>query len=127
MSSLFPIRSKAWLVGVLVVLMVLLDTTVDAAQRKKKVDKKPDKMVAKCTTCKKITAAFYKGYSDTDNIHFTGESKGWTLDNEKFLGKYKMGEARLVEILEHACGNSDIPCLELMEDAESHIEEWWGT
>eukprot|EP00041_Stephanoeca_diplocostata_P018424 m.385584 g.385584 ORF g.385584 m.385584 type:complete len:617 (-) comp21010_c0_seq1:1493-3343(-) len=121
-----PLRSTVCLLAMLFICGTLLSTNVDAAKNKKKSSKKEDKAIAKCNVCKKITAAFHRGYKDTDNIHFTGESKGWTLDNEKFLGKYKMGEARLVEILEHACGQSDIPCLEMMEDVEGPIEEWWG-
>lgn len=37
----------------------------------------------KCDTCKDIVKAFYRKYKETDTIHFRGESKGWTLDNEK--------------------------------------------
>eukprot|EP00037_Helgoeca_nana_P024988 m.268598 g.268598 ORF g.268598 m.268598 type:complete len:150 (+) comp26811_c0_seq9:100-549(+) len=80
----------------------------------------------KCDTCQAIARMFSTKYAETDTIHFRGESKGWSLDNEKFLGRYKMGEARLAEIAEGLCSKSDSKCNSLMEDLEEPLEEWWG-
>lgn len=44
----------------------------------------------------------------------------------QFLGRYKMGEARLAEIMEGLCSKSDDKCNALMEDLEEPLEEWWG-
>ena len=40
-------------------------------------------------------------------IEFSGRSKGWTKDNEKFLGKYDMSEALLAATLEAVCTSHD--------------------
>jgi len=58
----------------------------------------------RCKLCKNISASFAVGLKTTDTIEFTGESKGWSMDNEKFYGKYKMTGARFEEILESLCG-----------------------
>lgn len=47
-----------------------------------------------------VYCEFVRRLQETDTIEFTGESKGWTLDNEKFYGRYKMTEARLSEIVD---------------------------
>eukprot|EP01147_Barroeca_monosierra_P003829 gene3829-6339_t len=58
-----------------------------------------------CTTCNRIVDDFFHGLEKTsESIEFTGESKGWTADNEKFLGKYAMTEARMTVALEGVCG-----------------------
>jgi hypothetical protein len=116
-------RAFTTAVFVSAVAMVLLTTAVDA---KKKKDLELTRAIEKCDGCKSIVKKFYEQYKATDTIQFRGESKGWSLDNEKFLGRYKMGEARLVEILEHVCGKSDPKCNAQLPDLEDHIEAWWA-
>eukprot|EP00056_Hartaetosiga_gracilis_P011503 m.175175 g.175175 ORF g.175175 m.175175 type:complete len:516 (+) comp13511_c0_seq2:100-1647(+) len=83
------------------------------------------KLNEKCKNCKKIVEEFFDGIEKTEtDIEFTGKSKGWSKDNEKFLGKYSMGEARMAAALENVCGK-DYKCNSLFEDLEEKIEEWW--
>eukprot|EP00040_Diaphanoeca_grandis_P019928 m.105572 g.105572 ORF g.105572 m.105572 type:complete len:577 (-) comp27660_c0_seq1:85-1815(-) len=108
-------------------LLILMLFSVESLAKKSKQEKAAEKRKnEKCETCHKITTAFYEGYENTDTIEFTGESKGWSMDNEKFLGKYKMGEARLVEILENVCAKKDESCHDLLGNLEEDIEEWFG-
>eukprot|EP00040_Diaphanoeca_grandis_P013070 m.66097 g.66097 ORF g.66097 m.66097 type:complete len:237 (-) comp23643_c0_seq1:147-857(-) len=104
--------------------------------------------VTRCGICKNITSNFYRELEKTNTIEFTGESKGWTLDNEKFYGKFKMTEARLAEIMEELCDDvpsedaggaafslgvgrgadvdsKDMKCLNEVELLEEEIEAWW--
>lgn len=37
-----------------------------------------------------------------------------------------MGEARLAEMMEGLCSQSDAKCNSLMEDIEEPLEEWWA-
>jgi hypothetical protein len=81
-----------------------------------------------------MATSFGDMHKETDTIHFAGSSKGWDKDNAKavtgeepkFLGKYAMGEARLVEILEGVCKNKDEKCYAFLSDHEETIEEWWA-
>ena len=40
--------------------------------------------------------------------------------------RYKMGEARLAEVMEGMCSKSDDKCNAMMEDIEEPLEEWWA-
>jgi len=107
-------------------------------------------MATRCAVCKNITRNVHLGITKTDTIEFTGGSEGWTLDNEKFMGRYKMTEARFSEILEGVCNDTDpnaaVPesfslgitsgdravatpkdakCLQELEVLEDMLEEWW--
>eukprot|EP00052_Salpingoeca_macrocollata_P001915 m.28307 g.28307 ORF g.28307 m.28307 type:complete len:508 (+) comp11826_c0_seq1:78-1601(+) len=80
----------------------------------------------KCEVCHRIVREVREGAKGTaKSIHFSGGNpEGWTKEKEKFLGKYSMNEARLVEILEGVCGR-DFKCRSVLDDLEEHIEEFW--
>ena len=88
--------------------------------------------VCPCARLPRTCVGSLQRYKKTDTIHFAGESKGWTLgndgkvNNEKFMGKYSMGEARLVEMLESVCKGKDEKCFAFLSDYEEAIEEWWA-
>lgn len=105
--------------------LVLLGAGTAEAGKSGKKNKEYERAQSKCNKCSEIVNTFYKRYNETDTIQFRGESKGWTTDNEKFLGKYKMGEARLAEMMEKICSKSDDKCNELLIELEEEIEGWW--
>lgn len=82
----------------------------------------------KCPICKNIVNKFHEQEARTaKSIHFSGGNpEGWTLEKEKFLGKYAMNEARLVEIMEHVCADTDHTCMDVKTDVEELVEEWWA-
>eukprot|EP00049_Salpingoeca_infusionum_P003009 m.62242 g.62242 ORF g.62242 m.62242 type:complete len:536 (+) comp11901_c0_seq1:259-1866(+) len=81
---------------------------------------------SKCDQCHKIVDKFLEGVAKTStDIEFTGESKGWSKDNEKFLGKYSMNEAQLVEVIEGVCARNH-KCATMLEAVEEHLEDWWN-
>lgn len=103
------------------VFLFLIGTVVVLLEAKK------SKVNDKCGTCQSMVNKFSNGLEKTKNsIHFKGGNKeGWTKDKEKYLGKYELNEARLVEIMEDICGH-DQNCFALLEDAEEYIESWWA-
>lgn len=59
------------------------------------------------------------------NIHFAGKSDGWKAgEDNKFMGKYGMTEAALVEILDNVCPQGDVACADFLYKYDEDIEEW---
>ena len=97
----------------------------------------------KCTYCKFIASNFLKGIHRTSTGEFSTGSKGWTLDNEKFMGKFTLVESRFEEIMNGVCNityknyeawagplgslmqKRDPKCLMRVEDMEDVLTAWW--
>ncbi|EGD76457.1 hypothetical protein PTSG_07576 [Salpingoeca rosetta] len=122
-------RTAVAVVAVVAVALLLCSVVVDGAKGRRKgrrgLSSATEKAKHKCTTCRRIVDDFFNGLEKTENdIEFRGESKGWTKDNEKFLGKYAMNEARMTVALEGVC-QQDYKCTEVFAELEEDIEDWW--
>lgn len=78
-----------------------------------------------CETCKLVVGSFESGMAKTMNGKHEGGDTSW---EERNLKSYADSEVRLVEIQEGLCedvtkGKSQ--CFSMVEDAETHIEDWW--
>lgn len=75
-----------------------------------------------CSTCRRITENFNKGFEKTTKQNFGGGNTAW---EERKLSKYETSEIRLVEILEGLCDSSSFECNQMVEEHEDHFETWW--
>ena len=84
-----------------------------------------DDVPDQCEACKLVVGSFQKGMERTLRGKHDGGDTSW---EEKNLKNYADSELRLVEIQEDLCDDvskGKAQCFSLVEEAETHIEDWW--